>query len=150
MAGFLRQRKVSDLQALNAGKNMLQCLAAIVREKKQERIPLKYHFAKKLISLDPRQMKKGLRDAVKMFKLVFANLLMQNGEQQHRPDDILGQYRKFISEAKQFHHEKFAGFRFGEDRLDSFLFEVLHVEQAYKDMWNTLKILLTFAHGQLP
>ena len=43
-------------------------------------------------------------------------------------DDILGQYRKLLTKAKQFHHEKFAGFRFGEDRLDLFLFKVLHAE----------------------
>ena len=46
-------------------------------------------------------------------------------------DDILGQDRKPVSEAKQFQHENIAAFRFGEDRLDAFLFEVLHAEKAY-------------------
>ena len=36
------------------------------------------------------------------------------------------QYKNFVSEMKQFHHEKFAGFKFEEDRLDAFFYDVLN------------------------
>ena len=80
--------------------------------------------------------------AVKMFKLVLEKLVDAKWKTAIQADDILGHYRKFTSEAKQFHHEKFAEFSFGEDRLDSFVFEVLHAKKVYEDLWNTLKILL--------
>ena len=69
-------------------------------------------------------------DAVKMLKLVLAKLVVAKWRKATQPDNIVSQYRKFMSEAKQFHHEKSSGFRFDEDRLDSFLVEVLHAEKA--------------------
>ena len=86
--------------------------------------------------------------AVKVLKLALVKHVHAKWITEAQANDLLGQYRKFISEAKQIHHEKSVGFRFGEDRLDSFLYEVLHAEKAYKDLWNTLKILLIFLNGQ--
>ena len=35
---------------------------------------------------------------------------------------------------KQFHHEKFAGFKFGEGRLDAFFCDVLNTQETYEDL----------------
>ena len=43
---------------------------------------------------------------------------------------------------KQFHHEKFACFKFGEDRLDAFFYDVLNIQKTCEDLWTTL------SHGQ--
>ena len=42
---------------------------------------------------------------------------------------------------------QFSGFKFGEDRLDTFFFEVLDQKIAYKGLWCTVQ-LLTLSHGQ--
>ena len=39
-------------------------------------------------------------------------------------DRVLAQYRKFVSDVKQY-HEKFVSFRVGKDRLGHFLYEEL-------------------------
>ena len=49
---------------------------------------------------------------------------------------------------KQFHHEKFAGFKFGEDRLDTFFSDVLSTQKTYKDLWTAGRFLLKLSHGQ--
>ena len=49
---------------------------------------------------------------------------------------------------KLFHHEKFAGFKFGEDRLDVFFYDVLNTQKTYEYLWTTGKFLLTSSHGQ--
>ena len=49
---------------------------------------------------------------------------------------------------KQFHHEKFAGFKFGQDRLHAFFYNVLNTQKTYEVLWTTVKFLLTLSHGQ--
>ena len=49
---------------------------------------------------------------------------------------------------KQLHHEKCAGFKFGEDRLDGFFYDVLNTQMTYEDLWTTVKFLLTLSHDQ--
>ena len=113
LPGLLRQT-VSDLQAFEFREECASMLVAIVTKIK-ERSPYKYHFTRKLVSMDPRQMVEKPDDAVKMFKLQLAKLVDAKWRTATQADDILGQYRKFISDTKQFHHEKCAGFRVGED-----------------------------------
>ena len=36
----------------------------------------------------------------------------------------------------------------GEDRLDSFLSEILQMQVGYQDLWLTMQLLLTLSHGQ--
>ena len=54
-------------------------------------------------------------------------------EKTEQADVILPQYKKFVSEMKQFHWEKFAGFKFGEDRLDAFFCDVLNTKKTYEE-----------------
>ena len=89
-------------------------LAAIVT-KIQERSPLKYSFARKLISLDPRLIAAEPDRAVAMFREVLTKLVDKKWRTPEQADDIWMQYKKLVSEVKQFHKDKFAGFRFGED-----------------------------------
>ena len=39
-------------------------------------------------------------------------------------------------------------FKSGEDRLDSFLSEMLQAQEEYKELWLTMQLLLTLSHGQ--
>ena len=57
------------------------------------------------------------------------------------------QYKKLVSEVKQYHKGKFAGFSFGVDRLDTFFFEELDQKKTYECLWCTIQ-LLTMSHGQ--
>ena len=83
-----------------------------------------------------------------MFKQVLINLADTKWRNTEQADGILTQYKKFVSEMKQFHHEKFAGFKFGEDRLDTFFRDVLNIQKTYEDLWTTVKFLLIWSHGQ--
>ena len=49
---------------------------------------------------------------------------------------------------KQFHHEKFGGFRFGEDILDAFFSGILNTHKIHEDLWIMVRFLLTSSHGQ--
>ena len=44
------------------------------------------------------------------------------------------QYKKLVSEVKQYHKGKFAGFTFGVDQLDTFFFEVLGQPKTYESL----------------
>ena len=89
-------------------------LAAIVT-RLWEKSPLKYSFARKLISLDPRWIAAEPDRAVTMFREVLTKLVDKKWGTHEQADDIWMQYKKQVSEVKQFHKDKFAGFTFGED-----------------------------------
>ena len=124
-----------------------ECLAVLttIVSKVQERSPLKYNSARELESLDPRLIATEPDTAVKMFKQVLTRLVDTNWRTTEMANGILTQYKKFVSEIKQFHHEKFAGFKFGDDRLDAFFSGVLNTQKTYEDLWTTVKFLLTLS-----
>ena len=49
---------------------------------------------------------------------------------------------------KQFHHEEFARFKFGEYRLDVFFYDILKKQKIYEDLRATVKFLVTLSYGQ--
>ena len=49
---------------------------------------------------------------------------------------------------KSITQQSFSSFRSGEDRLDSFLSEILQMQVEYQDLWLTMQLLLTLSHGQ--
>ena len=57
---------ISDLQAFEFKKDCITMLASTVA-KVQERSPLKYSLARKLVCLDPQKMVSTAEEAVKMF-----------------------------------------------------------------------------------
>ena len=114
-------------------------LAAIV-SKIQERSPLKYSFARNLVSLDPRLIAAEPDKVVRMFREVLTKLVDKKWRTPEQADDIWMQYKKLVTEVKQFHKDKFSGFKFGEDRLDTFFFEVLDQKIAYKGLWCTVQL----------
>ena len=63
-------------------------------------------------------------------------------------DDIWMQYKKLVSEVKQFHKDKFARFKFEKDQLDTFFFETLNQQKTYEGLWCIIQLLLTLSHGQ--
>ena len=81
-----------------------------------------------------------------MFQQVLKRLIEEMWKTTDQGDFVLAQYKKFISEAKKYHQEIFAAFKFREDRLD-FFSELLHTQNKYEDLWETLKVLLTLSHG---
>ena len=88
---------------------------------------------------------------VRMFREVLTKLVDKKWRTPEQVDDIWMQYKKLVTEVKQFHKDKFSGFKFGEDQLDqldTFFFEVLDQKIAYKGLWCTVQLLLTLSHGQ--
>ena len=117
-------------------------LASIVA-KIQERSPLKYNFPRKLISLDPRLIATEPDRAVEMFREVLTKLVDKKWRTAEQADQVWMQYKKLVSEVKQYHKDKFAGFSFGMDRLDTFFFEELNQQKTYESLWCTIQLLLT-------
>ena len=75
-------------------------------------------------------------------------LIEEKWKTRQQADAELTQYRKFISEAKKYHQNKFASHSFAQERLDMFLSELLDNEKEYEELWVTLRILLTLSKGQ--
>ena len=69
-----KEKKISQLQVLEFRKECESMLATTVA-KIQERSPLKYNFARKLASLDPRVMVSNPDQAIKMFQEVLRRLI---------------------------------------------------------------------------
>ena len=67
-------KEISQLQVLEFRKECESMLATTVA-KIEERSPLKYNFARKLASLDPRVMMSNQDQAIKMFQEVLQRLI---------------------------------------------------------------------------
>ena len=65
-----------------------------------------------------------------------------------KADQVWMQYKKQVSEVKQYHKGKYAGFSFGVDQLDTFFFEELNQQKTYESLWCTMQLLLTMSHCQ--
>ena len=141
------REKVSHLQVLEFRKECEVMLQTTV-SKIQERSPLKYNLARKLVSMDPRLMVSNPDNATKMFQQVLQILTENKWKTAEEADTMLAQYRKFVFDAKRYHTAKFSSFKRGEDRLDSFLSEILQMQVEYQDLWLTMQLLLTLSHGQ--
>ena len=110
----------------------------------QERSPLKYNLARKLVSMDPRLMVSNPDNATKSFQQV---LQKTNGRQLKKQTPCwLSTGSSFLMQ-KSIHTAKFSSFKSGEDRLDSFLSEILQMQVEYQDLWLTMQLLLTLSHG---
>ena len=130
-----KEKKISQLQVLEFRKECKSMLATTVA-KIQERSPLKYNFARKLASLDPRVMVSNPDQAVKMFQEVLQRLIETRWKTSEEADTVLAEYRKLVSDAKRYHLDKFSSFKITTDRLDSFLFEVLQNQNESQQLWN--------------
>ena len=86
--------------------------------------------------------------AVKMFQQVLNKLIEEKWKTSQQADAKLTQYKKFISEVKKYHHNKFASYSFIHESLDKFLTELLDKQKEYEELWVTLRILLTLSHEQ--
>ena len=109
----LKEKKVSQLQALEFRKECAIMLAIIVSKIKKS--PLQYNFARKLASLDPRIMVSKPESAVKMFQQVLNRLIEEKWKTSQQADAELTQYRKFISEAKKYHPNKYDSYSFAQE-----------------------------------
>ena len=142
-----REKKISQLQVLEFRKECESMLATTVA-KIQERSPLKYNFARKLASLDPRVMVSNPDQAIKMFQEMLQRLIETILKTSEEADTVLAEYRKLVSDAKRYHLDKFSSFKITSDRLDSFLFEVLQNQNESQQLWITMQLILTLSYGQ--
>ena len=69
----------------------------------QESSPLKYNFARKLPSLDPRVMVSNPDQIIKMFQEVLQRLIETRWEISEETDTVLAKYRKLVSDTKRYH-----------------------------------------------
>ena len=79
---------------------------------------------------------------------MLAKLIEKKWKTSKQTDLILLQYKMFVSEFKQFLYDRFVSFRFAQNRLGSSPFMDLNMKNEYKDLWITMKFLLTLSHGQ--
>ena len=147
LAKRLKEKKISELQMLEFRRECCTMLATIVT-KFQERSPLKHLLARKLASLDPRAMVLYPAEATKMFQKVLGSFIELKWKRSEQTNTVLAQYRKFVSDVKQYHEEKFVSFRVREDRLDYFPYEEHIEKREFKDLWTLSKQLLALSHGQ--
>ena len=129
----LRGKRISQLQVLEFRKECEVMLQTTV-SKMQEKSPLKYNLARKLVSMDPRLMVSNPDNATKMFQQVLQIFIENRWKTPEVADTVLAQYRKFVFNAKKYHPEKFSSFKSGEDRLDSFLSETLQAQDEYQEL----------------
>ena len=143
----VKEKKISKCQHFKFKKECSTMLATMVT-KLQERSPIQYSFARKLASLDPHLVICESEKVEKMFKEVLTKLVDTKWIKNEQADCIWIQYKKFVSDAKQFHHNDFSSFSLEENRLDAFYFELLSGNRDFKELWDTMKFLLTLSHGQ--
>ena len=100
------REKVSQLQVLEFRKECEVMLQTSI-SKIQERSPLKYNLAKKLVSMDPRLMVSNPDNATKMFQQVLQILIENKWKTAEEADTMLAQYRKFVFGAKCITQQSF-------------------------------------------
>lgn len=76
-------------------------MLAIV-SKIQERSPLKYNFARNLVSLDPRLIAAEPDKVVRMFREVLTKFVDKKWRTPEQAADIWMRYKKLVTEVKQF------------------------------------------------
>ena len=64
--------------------------------------------------------------AVKMFPEVLNRWIEEEWKTSQQADAELTQNRNFMSEAKRYHHNRYASYSFAQERLDKFLSELLY------------------------
>ena len=125
------KKKVSQLQALEFRKECARVLAIIVS--KIQKSPLQCNFARMLACLDPRIIVSKPESAVKMFQQVLNRLIEEKWKASQQADAEHTQYRKFISEAKKYNHNKLSSYSFAQKRLDMFLSEQLDNQRSMRN-----------------
>ena len=78
----------------------------------------------------------------------FKKLVEEKWKTNQHADSELARFRKLISEAKNYHYERFALYSFIQERLDKFFSKLLENKEEYEQLWTTMKVLLTLSHGQ--
>ena len=89
---LIKDKKVSDLQALEFRKECQAMLVGTVT-KIQERSPLKFSLARKLISVDPRLIASNPESAIKMFQQALQQLIEARWNTPGEGDIILAHFR---------------------------------------------------------
>ena len=99
-----------------------------------------------MVSIDPRLIVTDT--AVKIFKQVLTKLVDTKWRTTEQANDILTQYKKSVSEMKEFYHKIIFGFKFGENRLVTFFYDVFNTKKTYADLWTMVNFLLTLSYSQ--
>ena len=133
-------------KCLNSEGNVDPCLLHCCQNSRKK--PFEACTCKEIGSWDPRAMVLHPAEATKIFQKVLESFIELKWKTSEQTDGVMAQYRKFVSDVKQYHQQKVVSFRVGEDRLDHFLHEEHIQKREFEDLWTLFKQLLTLSHGQ--
>ena len=115
----------------------------------KERSNLKHKFIANIDCLNPITInKRSINPLLKKLSGCLTKVRKINLLTQEQCYQIEAQYKKFVSEAKGEHKEKFAKFSLEEERLDEFYKNTMHIEMKSRPLWKFMKIAFTIFHGQ--
>ncbi|KAG8175603.1 hypothetical protein JTE90_019415 [Oedothorax gibbosus] len=116
-------------------------------EKLLNKCPANYALVRNASCLDPRLMAEDAPKCTSRFKRVLSYLSQIKKVKDENCDSIFLEYNAFLEdEVKKFSNE-FKDFDPSKNRLDEFLGLHLSV-QKYTKVWEVVKIVLLFSHGQ--
>lgn len=142
----LLQRNVISTASVMAFRHECQQFIVKMIEKLMVKCPANYAFVRNASCLDPR-LAENAPKCTSRFKRVLTYLSQIKKVKDENCDSILIEYNAFLEdEVKKFSNE-FKEFDPSKNRLDAFLGIHLSV-QKYTKVWEVIKIVLLFSHGQ--
>ena len=140
------KKKASPLQVLEF-QNECVVLLQKLTNKLLERCPLQYAIVRQLTCMDPRYMAKNPDSAISKCSGLLQQLISKKLESPDSCDNILQQYKAFITEVQKYHKDEFVAYN-SEQGLDSFLYGCIGEKTEYSELWEAFKMLLILSHGQ--
>ncbi|KAG2465189.1 VTC1A ATPase, partial [Polypterus senegalus] len=113
-----------------------------------DKCPLNYAAVRLMACLDPVTMISDERRAISMFEKLLQLLLNAKWHTAEDCDQILSEYKMFLTEMVQHHKEEFQGYRSSSCRLDAFMGRFAGDKAEYAILWKSMKDLFTLSHGQ--
>ncbi|XP_060753828.1 uncharacterized protein LOC132864430 isoform X1 [Neoarius graeffei] len=127
-----------------------ECVAFLSATAKKllDKCPLNYAAVRHMACLDPVTMISDQRSAISMFEKLLQLLLNANWHTAEDCDQILSEYKMFLTEIVQHHKEEFQGYRSSSCWLDTFMGRLAGGKAEYAILWKSMKDLFTLSHGQ--
>lgn len=142
----LERSDASDKDKLvfkNDCRKFMQSLA----KKIIERSPLKYKLVKAIGCLAPARMYADSDKCKEEMKTCLSVLLDNHHVTKVRVERASHQFSSFLRDAKKYHKKELKDFDMKKNRLDHLLRDLMGSDGDYADIWECVKILLIFSHG---
>lgn len=143
---LLSSKKISEKRELEFRMDCRQCLQTLAG-KLQGKCPLQYTLVRNMDCLDPREMASNQDSCIKKLKRILKVLTDSKRVHENDCDDILKQYRMYISETVPKRRADFTDFDRATGRVDTLFHETMAGEKAYQKLWNVVELLLLLSHG---